>query len=1176
MRTSPSTNFTNENDAATRRVSFRLYISIDGTPTDMTSYVKSISSQRTAGDARAVASFASALASEFTITLVPADIDLGTNPIRSVVTLELGFNGEYVTVFQGMIQRVRRHASGEVVITTLDNALPLTRNHVKTPSYFSVNSAIYMRELLELAGVSARALTPDELLFALDFDAEENTAVISAARSVSDTNDNGLNQSMIRPHSWYDLDGKPFHYEMTESTRSSRLVVDPFTIVHYPDRATYDTYGIVDPNAVLTADNASSRQYAPTPSGYGGGSVINPTCLYFPAGFGGFKYWLCIQGYPKLTLGDLETRLWKSNGYTFLIPEVDAQSIKGDPIILVSDDGVTWAPPSFDNPLATRPTYSADTVVKLYNEDTRKYESYTIDSGEPRLGTFLCEPTMVYHDSKLYVVWREVNGKTEYWYYRYTSDGINWSAKARWIALSYQTGCVPTLAVRADGTLHVWWINRTSNPNKIYHSLVSGVGGTIYGRNVCTVTGIAPTRDPWRMSVVPDPTSATNGFCMCLTTCSINRLMKDTALHMASSITGETWKASVMPLVARSRLGWDNGGLVSGAFVNDYDSSTGATFDLWYTGYSNNESHGIGRTVVYQSLRSLGGTVPSQMPNGPVLYGPFVANKCIDGVTAADRSVLWPQASGDGERFICGGGWFAPVNATYDIRSAVGLLMEVNFGSNVKFILGFYASTLQLRMYRYEGGTWVFKRGAAIVLAGLPIEKYLWNSDSEYYLGFEIGSRWTGASPEIQLSVIYGTTSISTAVWTTPTGITNMDLFDALNSVSIVSTFSGQLHTTLFNNSFPGFRYDNLFVGLGHFPRTEPEKSYMLEKGLNTLVAAAFQGTDSWKELKSVAESEIGCISWDADNVLRFFNRHHYSLPENATVVKTITSSESVLNAIVVQDVKDIKNVLRVKVKTQELKSADDIWSLESPWVIKAGETVVHDVNIPGVLESVDAEPSFSVYAGATRYRAAFVVGYENGIPLTNTNGVDDSLGGAELFLYVTIVPYGKVVTVSIQNLSSDRDIALFDGNGNPYFYLWGRSFTSARFRSEESMVVEVGDTESIAAYGANAEDIDLAYLSDPTSAYDLAMYLLRRYRSGEHRIEDIRTVGDPLLEIGDRITITVPEMGVDDTFWTEKIEDTLSPEVGYTQKVDLAIADEGNWFQLDVSTLDSDSVLTY
>jgi hypothetical protein len=115
---------------------------------------------------------------------------------------------------------------------------------------------------------------------------------------------------------------------------------------------------------------------------------------------------------------------------------------------------------------------------------------------------------------------------------------------------------------------------------------------------------------------------------------------------------------------------------------------------------------------------------------------------------------------------------------------------------------------------------------------------------------------------------------------------------------------------------------------------------------------------------------------------------------------------------------------------------------------------------------------------------------------------------------------------------------------------------------------VTARDETSIAEFGENEIEVDLEYVVNVDSANSLANYLKDRYKRGIQRMEDVNIIGDPLLEVGDRVTLTFSPMGVDQSYWIENIDDVLSPDAGYNQKVDLSIADEGNWFVLGTSLL--------
>ena len=82
--------------------------------------------------------------------------------------------------------------------------------------------------------------------------------------------------------------------------------------------------------------NAETPQTTPTYDG--SGQVVHPGIVYFPAGWHGYEYWLVVTPYPN---GNIAYE---------------------NPSILVSHDGVTWAPPpGITNPIALPSTsYLAD------------------------------------------------------------------------------------------------------------------------------------------------------------------------------------------------------------------------------------------------------------------------------------------------------------------------------------------------------------------------------------------------------------------------------------------------------------------------------------------------------------------------------------------------------------------------------------------------------------------------------------------------------------------------------------------------------------------------------------------------------------------------------------------------------------------------------------------------
>jgi hypothetical protein len=254
-----------------------------------------------------------------------------------------------------------------------------------------------------------------------------------------------------------------------------------------------------------------------------------------------------------------------------------------------------------------------------------------------------------------------------------------------------------------------------------------------------------------------------------------------------------------------------------------------------------------------------------------------------------------------------------------------------------------------------------------------------------------------------------------------------------------------------------------------------------------------------------------------------------------------------------------------------------DVWKAEKAIRIPAGQTISQQFDVSGIFESCDIAVNSQIKAGGTRYRAAKLLGVVNGefVTTKKDSAIEGSAGGMESYLRVQVVPNGLGGTIYITNTSTS-EIVTVDGTGAPYFVVWGRAFHDTRFSTQESPVIVREDTESIAQFGINEVEVNLTYLTDESEAGNLGDYLLLRYSALPETIEGVKIIADPRLEVGDRVAVDYPPLGIDAEYWIQGISDQISPMGGYEQTLTLAIADRANWFILDDSILDGSAILSY
>ena len=110
-------------------------------------------------------------------------------------------------------------------------------------------------------------------------------------------------------------------------------------------------------------------------------------------------------------------------------------------------------------------------------------------------------------------------------------------------------------------------------------------------------------------------------------------------------------------------------------------------------------------------------------------------------------------------------------------------------------------------------------------------------------------------------------------------------------------------------------------------------------------------------------------------------------------------------------------------------------------------------------------------------------------------------------------------------------------------------------------------DTANIGSYGERSIEIDNKYIDNADYAEWMAEYLLMVYSNPYPNVSDVVIMGDPRLEVGDRITLTDSSgaTGIDTDFWVTGMDWSITPL--YTQALTLAYAAENSFFILDHAT---------
>src|SRR5579872_235920 len=321
-------------------------------------------------------------------------------------------------------------------------------------------------------------------------------------------------------------------------------------------------------------ENALSPLVIPTYDG--SGQATEPSIVYFPNGWSGFKYWLVVAPYP-----------YSNAKYE-------------NPSVLVSDDGTDWStPPGVSNPLEKPP------LGGHLDDSTLFY-----DQASDELWLFFLEQTK----SSFAILLRTVS-----------KDGVHWSKAESLIEARNYELVMPTVTKSGD-RYWMWSVDaggkgcsasstalryRTSSDGE-HWSAPKSVNVTQSGYKVWHISvAVLPSLPFRKAGLLSQPVQQDSIFVMLASAfrdgCGHDRLF------LAYSTSGVFWKTFSTPLLAPNEDGWDNSGIYQSTLVFDPASDL---LRVWYSADGSSLWHiGLTQGDFVTVLEDLIGTAPSEPPN---------------------------------------------------------------------------------------------------------------------------------------------------------------------------------------------------------------------------------------------------------------------------------------------------------------------------------------------------------------------------------------------------------------------------------------------------------------------------------------------------------------------------------------------------------------------------------
>lgn len=326
---------------------------------------------------------------------------------------------------------------------------------------------------------------------------------------------------------------------------------------------------------------------------------------------------------------------------------------------------------------------------------------------------------------------------------------------------------------------------------------------------------------------------------------------------------------------------------------------------------------------------------------------------------------------------------------------------------------------------------------------------------------------------------------------------------------------------------FTGLRTDqvmtNMLTNLGL-----STAQYVLDTGLNTINFGMFDKGTTYSDIfHQLAEAENGQFYQDAEGILRFENRNHWTSPPHTTIQKIIYTAE-VINAYTPQD-PNLINVVEVKSSIRAKQPNQLIWKLSSAISLPGSQDTSFFVDFDDPQLAID-NPNFFL-----------------------ANSAEDG-SGSDLTSNISIKLFDKFARSAKIILSNNSATAAYLTD----MTIYGRPAKVVR-----QLYVRNKHDASITVFDPHPITIENDYIQDDTWANSLTELLLSRYDLPDKQ-QILTIMAKPELEIGDLISWQGRDWRI------YNIKSSLSPNGGFIQELLISKSQSVQYFTIGISTIGS------
>lgn len=315
----------------------------------------------------------------------------------------------------------------------------------------------------------------------------------------------------------------------------------------------------------------------------------------------------------------------------------------------------------------------------------------------------------------------------------------------------------------------------------------------------------------------------------------------------------------------------------------------------------------------------------------------------------------------------------------------------------------------------------------------------------------------------------------------------------------------------------------------------------------NRLLATPSTTEEAWGLLQQIAEAEFATTGFDETGRFVYWPRDRWTTAPYTTSQRTLTAATSLKELEVTEAIDQVRNKVVIRATQVEVQPSGIVWRSAQAHSIPASGNRTMWLQFDNPVANLDTSVVYQLAGGSSRYLAA------------------NQRDGSEIAvstLTFAVTPFAQAAKVVITNpnafvvyLVADASVPGAAG-GAPYlvmegqFVLFGQE-TNTGLRSEAS------DSASISTYDEQLLELEAVPFRQDLDAVDgLAADLIADLKDPGPVLSDVPAVGDPRIQLGDRLTIVDTEgLGFSADFHVSKIEYDFSPNEGLSMTLSLRAA---------------------